>query len=526
MKHYALPPLKRLPEFEDLVNSFDYFTLVAPRNSGKTTTILAAVDQINEYGEHYALRCSLKRLQKIMDKDEAMSRIVGELEAALALSKVGALRKVVTHNSWGDLKAKPDFNDYPVRLILNNICRFIYKDLVVFFDDFDCLEERLLLYFFPQLRDGLTKRDRVSFPRFFGFITVRDMGDFTANVRKKSNSWDKFALFICSEYLILANFTLEEVRALYSQHTEATGQVFLEEAVQRAYYWSGGQPRLVNALAREVLQKILRKDYGPPITAALIDEATHNLRKRGDIHFDSLLDCLSEPGVKRIIEPILEIRSEDLGWSDRDIRYGRSFDEDCYYCQELGLIKEDHLSYQPANPFYASLISRYLNSGLRKWLPNGLVGQWMNGESIDMNGLVKAFQRFWAQNSEDYLKGVKYQKAFPHLFLTAFFQKVVNWEAEIIEECDLELDYSYLVVQYAQKSYVLRLEIKSDKTSLANSLEQIKERMNGLLVKEGWLLEFDRDWKNYWPEKITWETITQKISENQSEDLTIHVVGL
>ena len=36
---------------------------------------------------------------------------------------------------------------------------------------------------------------------------------------------------------------------MYQQHTADTGQVFLSEAVDRAFYWTQGQPWLVNALA-------------------------------------------------------------------------------------------------------------------------------------------------------------------------------------------------------------------------------------------------------------------------------------
>ena len=66
---------------------------------------------------------------------------------------------------------------------------------------------------------------------------------------------------IASMSLKLANFTEDEVGALYAQHTADTGQVFPSEAVSRAFHWSQGQPWLVNALAREVVDKILGMDY-------------------------------------------------------------------------------------------------------------------------------------------------------------------------------------------------------------------------------------------------------------------------
>ncbi|MDR1871804.1 MAG: ATP-binding protein, partial [Deltaproteobacteria bacterium] len=52
-KHYMLPALPRLPAVQDLVNSEEYFVLHAPRQSGKTTSIYAAVDQINAEEKYY-----------------------------------------------------------------------------------------------------------------------------------------------------------------------------------------------------------------------------------------------------------------------------------------------------------------------------------------------------------------------------------------------------------------------------------------------------------------------------------------
>jgi rhamnogalacturonyl hydrolase YesR len=57
---------------------------------------------------------------------------------------------------------------------------------------------------------------------------------------------------IISESLTLADFTLDEISRLYHQHTEATGQAFEENAIERAWYWTEGQPWLVNALARQI----------------------------------------------------------------------------------------------------------------------------------------------------------------------------------------------------------------------------------------------------------------------------------
>ena len=71
------------------------------------------------------------------------------------------------------------------------------------------------------------------------------------------------ALLNLGKGLTLRNFTRDEVAALYAQHTAETGQVFLPEAVDRAFLLTQGQPWLVNALARQ-LTEVLVEDRSVP----------------------------------------------------------------------------------------------------------------------------------------------------------------------------------------------------------------------------------------------------------------------
>ena len=99
-------------------------------------------------------------------------------------------------------------------------------------------------------------------------------------------------------------FTQEEVAELYQQHTDDTGQRFLPEAIARAFYWTRGQPWLVNALARQGVTRLVT-DRREPITAAHVEAAKELLIQRQDTHLDSLAERLREPRVRRIIAPML-----------------------------------------------------------------------------------------------------------------------------------------------------------------------------------------------------------------------------
>ncbi len=55
---------------------------------------------------------------------------------------------------------------------------------------------------------------------------------------------------------------------------------------------TGGQPWLTNALARQMVAKILKYDFSRPIDMELLSRAKNELILRRDTHLDSLADKL------------------------------------------------------------------------------------------------------------------------------------------------------------------------------------------------------------------------------------------
>jgi len=54
-RHYLLPPLTRVPEAQALVEQGGYFVLHAPRQSGKTTFLMAFAKALTESEQYAAL---------------------------------------------------------------------------------------------------------------------------------------------------------------------------------------------------------------------------------------------------------------------------------------------------------------------------------------------------------------------------------------------------------------------------------------------------------------------------------------
>ena len=203
------------------------------------------------------------------------------------------------------------------------------RPLVLLFDEVDALQGKSLISVLRQLRAGYADRP-TNFPASVVLCGLRDVRDY-----KAASGGDPQRLGTSSPFNIkltslrLGDFTPEEVRELYGQHTADTGQVFSEAAVARAVEVTAGQPWLVNALAREIVEKIAVPSPDDTILVEHVDEAKERLILARATHLDSLVARLNEPRVKRIIEPILAgaVAADEMTYQD-----------DVSYVRDLGLI--------------------------------------------------------------------------------------------------------------------------------------------------------------------------------------------
>jgi hypothetical protein len=339
---------------------------------------------------------------------------------------------------------------------------------------------------------------------------MRDIRDFKAEVRPDRETLGSASPFnIVTAALTLSNFTRQQVAELYRQHTDATGQIFEPMAVERAWYWTEGQPWLVNALARQAVEKDLNRDCSIAVAASHIDNAADVLMKQRDTHIDSLLDRLKETRVQRVIEPMLtggDITADPLS-------------DDTKFCLDLGLIATNASGgLRPANPIYRDVMVRALAYRTQVALPESLANRWMDGKALDMTALLKEFQRFWRENAAIWVERYEYKEAAPHLILQAFLQRVVNGGALILREMATGRGRVDLGVIYAGRKYLVELKLAGHGPG-DRGLEQTAGYMDTEGVKEAWLVIFDRISDKPWDRKLFWE------DRALPDGKVIHMVG-
>ena len=347
--HYMIDSASRLPGVEQLIDTKQYFVVHAARQSGKTTCLLDLTKKLNSEANYHAVYCSLEVLQGIHEAEKGMPYLIECIKHALYICGIPQHELFAEHANYVNAAGV-------LHVELTRFCKRLDKPLVIFFDEADCLGGATLISFLRQLRAGYVNRTLVPFVHSLALAGMRNIRDFKVQVRPESQTLGSASPFnIATKAMTLQNFTKEEVALLYRQHTDETGQPFEPDAIDLVFEQTQGQPWLVNAIAREVIGKILASDYSRPVTAALIYQAIQTIILRRDTHIDSLLERLKEERVRRVIEPLL------LG----DDFFERMSD-DYQYVTDLGLIKEVNHKIQISNPIYVEAIVRALNYEVQK----------------------------------------------------------------------------------------------------------------------------------------------------------------
>jgi hypothetical protein len=517
--HYCIPPLSRfnLDELLSLIASEKYFVLHAPRQTGKTSCLLALQEHLNASGQYRALYTNVEMAQSARENvGEAMRAILrrtGEraalylddpfllnhMNAALAESGPhGAL--ISSLSAWASACPLP---------------------IVLMIDEIDALVGDSLISVLRQVRAGYDERPR-AFPQSVILCGVRDVRDYRIHASSEKDIITGGSAFnIRSESLRLGDFSRQDIETLYSQHTEETGQVFEKAALDAAWQLTEGQPWIVNALAYEACSRMPEgKDRSRPITAEMISQAKENIILRRETHLDQLADKLREDRVRRVIEPIL------TGDSDP----GRLHRDDLDYVRDLGLIRTDG-QVRISNAIYKEVIPRALTYDQQVMLAYE-TAWFVEGGRLDMAKLMAAFQEFFREHSESWSLNFDYHEAWPHLLLMAFLQRVVNHGGRIHREYAVGRGRMDILVEWpgnrlqaeiqsvgragahdvspasmpvvSRQRFVIELKIlrKSLEQTLVKGLEQTAGYMDRVGDAEGHLIIFDQRPGLSWDERI------------------------
>ncbi len=499
-RHYHIPPLTRidLDDVLGLIRDEKYFVLHAPRQTGKTSALLALRDLLNGGGAG-DYRCVYANVEAGQAMRENVAEGMRTVLAQVAFRASVTLHDETLEDLWPALLERVG----PGQALHQALARWSMADprpLVLLIDEIDALVGDTLLSVLRQLRAGYDQRPD-GFPHSIVLCGVRDVRDY----RIHSSAEDRLVLGgsafnIKSRSLRMGDFSEQEVRTLLAQHTAATGQAFTEDALRLILARTAGQPWLVNALCREAcFDDKAGRDRSRPIAEQAILEAQERLILRRDTHIDDLANKLREERVRRVIEPILT-GSAEASCSAEDLAYAR----------DLGLVADD-AGGPPriANPIYAEVVPRHLNYAVQETLPQQMAWYVDASGALDVTGLIEAFQAFFREHSEHWVQRFEqYHEAGPQLLLQAHLQRVVNGGGRIEREYALGRGRTDLLIVWSQggreRRFVVECKVRRGdlERAIADGIEQTRWYIDRCAAEAGHLIVFDRSPERSWEEKI------------------------
>ena len=493
-KHYAIQPLDRVnvDEFLDLIRAERYFVLHAPRQTGKTSVLIALRDLLNS-GEVGHFRCVNVNVEVGQVARDDTARGIRAILGSLA-ENAQELGDGYPGSVWQDVLASMG-PESALNVLLARWCRADPTPLVLLVDEIDSLVGDTLLSMLRQLRAGYEKRPE-GFPQSVVLCGVRDIRDY----RIRSSAGEVIAggspFNVAAKSLRMGDFTEAETRALMAQHTEETGQRFSAAAQEAVWTQTRGQPWLVNALcAGACFDNKAGRDRSRPIEVDDVYAAREELILSRRTHLDQLAHKLEEARVRRVVEPLL---------SGGEVRHHA---RDLEYVRDLGLLAPDSPP-RMANPIYAEVVPRELGYVLQDSLDVQVAWYVDDDGGLNMDKLLTAFHTFFGEHAEHWLGYFQdYREAGPQLILQSYLQRVVNGGGRIEREYGLGRGRTDLLVLWPREAgqpsdrwerVVVECKVlrDSDRKSLAWTIEQGVKQTLGYMAKcraeEGHLVVIDR----------------------------------
>ncbi|QEP41883.1 ATP-binding protein [Ectothiorhodospiraceae bacterium BW-2] len=501
--NYTLPPLMRLnwAELSYLIDSQRYFLLHAPRQTGKTTTLLAMVERLNAEGRYSALYVNIETAQTARNDVGAGIKTI-----CLAIAETVAMDRGDNQLlAWLKQEGSEKTPHQQLQALLNFWCQRSDRPIVLLLDEVDALIGDTLVSLLRQLRTGYTQRPH-AFPHSVLLCGVRDLKDYRIHQSSGEIITGGSAFNIKAKSLTMGNFNEVECRQLYQQHTEATGQPFEEGIFAELWLDTAGQPWLVNALGHELTwEEVALRDRSQTITLQHYQAARERLIQSRATHLDQLAHKLQEERVRRVIAPLLAGVDELEQPVPRDDRQ---------YCEDLGLVVS-RPSLRISNRIYREVIPRELTWITQTTIANQEQVWYLHPDRrLNMVKLLKAFQHFFRENAEGWIERFDYKEAGPQLLMQAFLQRIINGGGRIQREYALGRKRTDLTIEWSldeaqgffgpvQRIVVeLKLQRGDLEELIAKGITQTLDYADGCGAEESHLLIFNRDPKVSWEEKL------------------------
>jgi type II secretory pathway predicted ATPase ExeA len=258
-EHYTLFRKNLIEKGKDLVEKNRYFTIWAPRQTGKSTLFRQLAVELEKEG--YKV-CHINfENYKEASLESFLSTLISEI-----------------NHSW-----KTEYPRTELSTFFQMIRETLNQKLVLIIDEVEGINTEYLGQFLHSIRNLYHSRETHSLKS----VILVGVSNITGIMQ------DHASPFNIADELNVPYFTNAETKDLLEQHTTETGQVFSEDVIAKISEITANQPGLVNGFAKQLID---RYPLTNPLTMAeyervenwylneAIDKNVANILKIGEMH--------------------------------------------------------------------------------------------------------------------------------------------------------------------------------------------------------------------------------------------------
>ncbi|MCP4146634.1 MAG: hypothetical protein GY757_02690, partial [bacterium] len=426
-------------DIKTMVDKGRYFSIFAPRQSGKTTFLKRFCQELEKDRTYIAILLNFEKYIDLSTErfyQRIQKHLYMQLNERLTTLDCDKMDEISSFLNSHELTDHISFSDLFEEL--NRIIRF--KKIIIFIDEFDGIPQAELGNFLRTIRDLYLRYKEAEKKALYsvGLVGIRNITKLIVG---------GISPFNIADQVEMPSFSLKNVHDLFSQYTEETNQPFSEDAVNKVHEETGGQTWLVNRLGT-ILTVEVKPGTVEPIDETDVERAIDILLLENNVHFDNLYQkavLFKETFVKIVFD---------------HVKY-KPNDEDQSWLEQYGLVKKEGKRITAGNNIYKKrFIEIFFDEieALDELLPSRY---FLPGNRLDMETALLDFEKYITQTgvSAFYQEKKPYEKTGQFLLTAWLHQFEKGGDGDVRYEVYSGLGRMDILLTYKGKKYIIETKV-------------------------------------------------------------------